>query len=321
MNKPLAGNAREAWGTALDYYEKLIDGYITFRHKKQFVFALQNTAELILKQIMIDQKRREVLVIDRDDSKWDQDTKDFMESDDLNDFLSAHLAATNDRLFAKSIGFREMLDYVKVGKCFSKPILSAVTINTFKAHLTDLNKLRNSAWHFRVDEFNFLTALEFKQLSMLVDELFQLICSKDYDPLNLLDSTFGYENDLSQLLEEKEKPVSRPKAFQATPDYKTLIKDSETNNAIARYAHQRKISIRDGEEDLWDVIIDSCASKFSMSLEELEVRFSLMFHHGFIALAPPVLIDSDTYDECADDGTIIPIETRVYQYWYNFSIR
>lgn len=62
MKKILLENACVAWRQAVEYRDYIKDGLSNLYYKKQFIGSLQNAIELFLKQIMIDNNDKKVII-------------------------------------------------------------------------------------------------------------------------------------------------------------------------------------------------------------------------------------------------------------------
>jgi hypothetical protein len=234
--KVLAANAREAWLTAVSYCEKILNGYVTLQTKKLFVESLHNAAELILKQIMIDQNNHDVVAFRANsiNTVTIDKIKEFLDADNLNSYLSSITYSIT--AFGKSIDFTKIIDFVKPSKLFKAPIIFddisnwSKWIADLKKSLGALNVLRNDATHFSIDASDFLTTPEFYLMIKMLKQFYIIISSKEYDPIEIAEAT-GDEYWVVEI------PAYLPSVIESSDeskDFGTFICDNQLNKSIAK---------------------------------------------------------------------------------------
>lgn len=181
MKKILLENAYVAWQQAVEYRDYIKDGLSNLYYKKQFVGSLQNSIELFLKQIMIDNNDKKVII------KNKSHLEDYDELTSLNDYL--YQLPSYKLIELRTVNFSEMLRFVKNSnngnskhKYFSK-------IKKYHKKLEQINHKRNYEKHFYIDDDNFLKDKQFVRFNNFMFDFYEILVSYKLLPY------FGKPND------------------------------------------------------------------------------------------------------------------------------
>ena len=169
-------NAYEAWRSAIQYHDKIKNGFVTLQYQKGFVSALHNAVELFLKQMMLDNNEYGVVQVrnlDKNSKKKQEKIdlmRDYLNASDLNVFFT-DLKENKPELFKHfySIEFSALIDYAE-----------ELTENVNMKHdLNLLKDLRINEVHFYFDE-DFLREDEFCRLHNFMADFYDVLLEKQY---------------------------------------------------------------------------------------------------------------------------------------------
>ena len=175
MKKLLLDNAYESWKNAIATHNKILDGLSTLKFKKEFVASLHNAVELFLKQIMIDQNNKGVVIRSRDAGLWAAYDSLDTSTTSLATFFSTLTEAQLSSFY--SIGFQGLID--------KHHLLLNISDTVIKSQLEKLQGLRNDETHFFLDA-TFLSETDFVLLHNFMIEFYNLLLNNDIFPDYLL---------------------------------------------------------------------------------------------------------------------------------------
>ena len=174
MRKIILDNAYAAWQMAIEYCDVILAGRATLLNRKNFVSSLQNAVELFIKQIMLDSTDYRVAEI-RNVSADGMPAREYYAAEDLNYYFENISNDVLNKFY--SIDFRKIIDIHKqiLGKHLG-------TIQTFKAQLSQLVRLRNMETHFYLRADQFLLEDEFVELYNFMIEFYNILQACDILP-------------------------------------------------------------------------------------------------------------------------------------------
>lgn len=171
----LRENAFSAWREAILLCDSISSGFATLKYQKQFVAALHNSVELVLKQIMLNNGDHNVAYV-RNTKGIDgaQLACDYYTATDLNQYFDGLSPEDIDK-FA-SVDFKDIIDSHK------KIIGNNMPRDSFKSEMKLLQTLRNNETHFMINKTAFFREEHFVTLFNFMIDFYKVIESSGLLP-------------------------------------------------------------------------------------------------------------------------------------------
>ena len=276
-----------SWEIAVHNCNLIFSGLTDLTQRKLFVSSFENALELGFKQMLLDLNDHSVIPAKKnlDSTSW----ANYSSARDLNVYFQTLVnnSSSLDNYYSASIS--SIKNICTNGEPDQQNILNRINL---------LLKLRNSETHFFIDESNYLSIQEFKELCLLMYGIQNLFINR-----NIIEhETTGapsYTNH--KYLGYFDKDVSKLTSYQK------LIEDGETNQELLKQFPTYKEW--DYETDLpegWWFYVDDINDNYSichsifeshgiddpdgvcldflMNLNEFYRRFILMRHQGLIVV-------------------------------------
>lgn len=112
MKRILRDNALEAWASAVDWCNNIIQGKATLRYRKNFVSSLHNALELFLKQYMLDINDHRVCKIPKKNDPGGVLKTQYENANDITQFF-INLSVENAAKI-HSVEYRQLSKYSRV---------------------------------------------------------------------------------------------------------------------------------------------------------------------------------------------------------------
>lgn len=285
--KFLRKHCQMAWEMAVNDCKLICDGLTDVTQRKRFVSSFTNALELGFKQILIDDNNKKVIDRKRLKKKNWSLYKRYAKDKDLNSFFKSLSSDELDQLYSANIS-----NIVKTA------LNGIADKNHVNKQIKALLNLRNKETHFYIDETNYMSFDEFKDLCDLMKRIQTHFIDKDI---------------IDHMLFGTPRPSDKLHAsyfdldISSISTYEELVIMSETNTSIAKQfplyeGHQADVPDGwifdvDDASDLYSIAFeiysnhgmgkdDIMCMNFSMGFNEFYRRFLLMVENSMLNLEP-----------------------------------